>query len=136
MEDLIARVASAIGIDEALAGKAVGIVFNLIKSAGADSDVGKLFDAIPGAAEAAEAGGESGGGGLMGAVGGLMGSMGGSLGGAAGAMAAMSKLGDAGLDTDQIQGLGKEVLSFAREKAGDELVGSIVSSIPGLDQFV
>jgi len=135
MEELIARVAAAIGIDEALAGKAVGIVLNLIKSAGSDSDIGKLFSAIPGAEEAAAAGDESGGG-LMGMVGGLMGSMGGSLGGAAGAMAAMGKLGDAGLDTDQIQGLGKEVFAFAKEKAGDEVVGSIVSSIPGLDQFV
>ncbi|PLX40630.1 MAG: hypothetical protein C0605_06205 [Hyphomicrobiales bacterium] len=136
MEELIGRISAALGIDEALASKAVGIVLNLLKSAGPEDKVSQLLAAIPGASEMLDKAGESGGGGLGGLMGSLGGMMGGSMGGAMGAMSAFTELKDAGLDTDQVQGLGKEVLSFAKEKAGEDVVGEVVSSIPGLDQFI
>jgi hypothetical protein len=37
---------------------------------------------------------------------------------------------------EQIQTLGKEVFAYAREKAGDQVVGEISASIPGLSQFI
>ncbi len=138
MEELISRLTSMLGIDESLANKAVGIILNLLKSAGPEDKVSQLLEAIPGASELLEqAGSESGGGGGLGAMmGSLGGMMGGSMGGAMGAMSALSELKEAGLSTDQVQGLGKEVLGFAREKVGEDVVGDIVSSIPGLDQFI
>ncbi len=136
MEELISRLTSMLGIDESLANKAVGIILNLLKSAGPEDKVSQLLEAIPGASELLEQAGSGGGGGLGGMMGSLGGMMGGSMGGAMGAMSALSELKEAGLSTDQVQGLGKEVLGFAREKVGEDVVGDIVSSIPGLDQFI
>ncbi len=125
-----------LGIDESLANKAVGIILNLLKSAGPEDKVSQLLEAIPGASALLEQAGSGGGGGLGGMMGSLGGMMGGSMGGAMGAMSALSELKEAGLSTDQVQGLGKEVLGFAKEKVGEDVVGDIVSSIPGLDQFI
>jgi hypothetical protein len=36
----------------------------------------------------------------------------------------------------QVQGVTKEVIGYAREKAGEETLGEIVGAIPGLSQFV
>jgi hypothetical protein len=41
-----------------------------------------------------------------------------------------------GLGMEQIQAIGKEVFAFAREVAGDQTVGEIAASIPGLSQFI
>ena len=71
------------------------------------------------------------GGGLKG----LMGVAGGAMGGG-GLMALGSELLSLGLGMEQIQTLGKEVFAYAREKAGDQVVGEISASIPGLSQFI
>jgi hypothetical protein len=41
-----------------------------------------------------------------------------------------------GLGMDQMQGVTREVIAYAREKLGEDSVGEIVGSIPGLGQFV
>ena len=63
-----------------------------------------------------------------------LGGLGGLMGG--GAMAVLGKLQSVGLGMGQIQGVTKETVTFAREKAGDDIVNDIVGSIPGLSQFV
>ncbi|MEM1287579.1 MAG: DUF2267 domain-containing protein [Pseudomonadota bacterium] len=143
MEELISRIVSSVGIDEALAQKAVGIILSFLNKEGPDDAVSQLMSALPGAEtllSAASDGGSDGGGGLMGALGGLAGGGGlaGALGGLAGGegiMGAASELMGAGLDMDQIQGVTQQVVGFAKEKAGDEVVGQIVAQIPGMDQF-
>jgi hypothetical protein len=35
-----------------------------------------------------------------------------------------------------VQGVARETLSYAREKAGDDAIGEIVGAIPGLSQFI
>jgi hypothetical protein len=35
-----------------------------------------------------------------------------------------------------VQGVTKEIIAYAREKAGEDAVGEIVGAIPGLSQFV
>lgn len=122
MEEIIARVAKAAGIDEALAQKAVKIVFDLVQEHGPKDAVADLMANIPGG-DSVEAPADSGG--LMGALGGL-----------GGAMGAMQKMTSAGLSMDQVQTVSKEVLSYAREHAGEERVGKVVGAIPGLSQFV
>ena len=80
------------------------------------------------------AGGASG---LAGGLGGLGSLVSGALGGGGGAaMETLSALSSAGLSTDQSKSVGLEVLNFAKEKAGDGLVGEITSSIPGLDMLL
>ena len=121
MQDLIARVGSASGIDDDTARKAIAIVLDLIKSEAPDEKVSELFAKMPGAEELA---GEAGG------SGGLFGALGGST------MAAFSKLTKAGLSTGQMQSAGKALFSYAEEHAGEDLVNEVAKSIPGLAKFV
>ena len=53
-----------------------------------------------------------------------------------GAMQVLGKLQGIGLGMGQIQAVTKETVTFAREKAGDDIVNDIIGSIPGLSQFV
>ncbi|MFK7792882.1 MAG: DUF2267 domain-containing protein [Devosiaceae bacterium] len=153
MEELIGRITDAVGIDEQTAQTAIGVILGFLNKEGPDDAVGQLLGAIPGAEDmlanlggGAEAASDAGGG-IAGALGGLMGGSGGGLGGLAGAvgglvggqsgglMSAASELMGAGLDMGQIQGVTQEVVGFAREKAGDDVVSQIVAQIPGMDQF-
>jgi len=123
MEELVGRIVAATGIEEDLAQKAIGIILQLVKSEGPADKVAELFAALPGAAEIADQYSDSGGGGLMGAFGG-------------GAMAALGKLQSAGMGMGQIQSAGKEVIGYAKENAGEELVSDVIGSISGLGGFV
>jgi len=131
MKEIISRVAKAAGIDEELAEKAVQIIFELVQEHAPKEAAAELFAKLPGAPDMSGGGGGDEGGGLMGALGGL-----GGLGGAMGAMGALNKMTSAGLTTDQVQTVSKETLAFAREHAGEEVVGKVVGAIPGLSQFV
>jgi hypothetical protein len=149
MEELIGRITDAVGIDEETAQTAIGVILGFLNKEGPSDAVGQLLESLPGAQEMlaglSDSGAEAGG--LSGALGGLMGGSGGGLGGIAGAlgglmggqtgglMAAASELMSAGLDMGQIQGVTQEVVGFAREKAGDDVVSQIVAQIPGMDQF-
>ncbi len=120
MEELIGRLVANIGIDKATAEKAVGIMLDFLKKEGPPDTVEKLLATLPGAdALIAAHGGEGGG---MFSMGGIMG--------------VGTKLMGIGLSMGQVQGVAKEVISFAREKAGEDTIGEIVGAIPGLGQFV
>ena len=126
MEDLITRI-TATGVEPGIAQKAVGMILAFLRQEGPQSDVDALFAAVPGAAEAANAAsGESGGG----AIHGLTGAMGGGLMGLAGRLTGL------GLGIGEMQTIGRQVLAYVREKAGDELVGQVAVAIPGLAQFL
>jgi len=122
MDELLARVTQATGLDAATATKAIGIILNFLKKEGPPAEVSQLLAAMPGA-EAAMAQSEGGGGGMMG----MMGS---------GVMALGGQLMAAGVSMGQMQPLGRELFAFGREKAGEDVMGPIVGSIPGLTQFV
>ena len=127
MEELIARVTQKTGLEQATARKAIGIILAYLQKEGPQAEVNQLIAALPGAQEAIEeskAGGN--GGGLMG----MMGSMGG------GVMALGGQLMGVGVSMGQMQPLGKELFAYGREKAGEDVMGPIVGSIPGLNQFV
>ena len=127
MEELIARVTQATGLDQATAKKAIGLILGFLKKEGPPNEVNQLIAALPGADDAMlQAGEGGGGGGLMG----MMGSMGG------GVMALGGQLMAAGVSMGQMQPLGKELFSYGREKAGEDVMGPIVGSIPGLTQFL
>jgi hypothetical protein len=128
MQELIERIVANLGIDQALAEKAVGIILGFLQKEGPAAEVGQMFDAMPGAAElvAQHAGGAGGG-----VLGGLMGMMGGG-----GVMGLGQQLMGAGLSMGQMGDLGKELFAYGREKAGEDAMGAIVGAIPGLGQFV
>jgi len=132
MDELIAKLTQAAGIDAATAQKAVGIILSFLQKEAPAEHVEQAIAAIPGAQQAAEqqAGEAAGGGGLMAGLGGLMG------GGAGGLMALAGQLTGAGLSMGQMQTVGKELFAHVREKAGEDVVGGIVAAVPGLSQFV
>ena len=135
MENLVARVSTAADISPEIARKAVALIGDFIQREAPEEAVKDLFEkasAFPSIiASSTQTGGEGMGGGLKGLMGVAAGAMGGG-----GLMALGSELLSLGLDMEQIQTLGKEVLAYAREVAGDQVVGEISASIPGLSQFI
>ena len=139
IEELVKRVVTSVGIPESMAQTAVGLILGVFQKHGPADKVGSLLEAIPGAAdlikttESETEGSESGGSSL----GGLMGMAAGMLGGdAGGIMETVGKLASAGVSLDQAKSVGQEVVSFAKEKAGDDVVNDILSNIPGIDKIM
>jgi hypothetical protein len=120
MEELIGRLVANVGVDKTAAEKSVGIILDFLRKEGPSDKVQALIDKLPGA-EALIAQQADAGGGMF-SMGGIMG--------------AGTKMMAAGLSMGQVQGVTKEVIAYAREKAGEDTVGEIVGSIPGLSQFV
>ncbi len=132
MDELIQRITAATGLDEATARQAVGMILGFLKAHAPEGPVGDLIRSIPGAdAAVAEHGEEPAGGG-----GGLMGALGGMMGGTGGLMGLASKLSGAGLDMGQMQSTGKEIFQYAKDKVGEERLGQIASSVPGLSAMI
>jgi hypothetical protein len=126
MEELLARITAKTGLDQATARKAIAIILGYLKKEGPPNEVNRLLAAMPGAEEVIADAGQSGGGGLSG----MISSMGG------GVMALGGQLMAAGVSMGQMQPLGQELFAYGREKAGEDTMGAIVGSIPGLSQFV
>jgi hypothetical protein len=130
MDELLARITQATGLDQATATKAIGIILSFLQKEGPQAEVSQLLAAIPGSEAAVAQSGEGGGGG------GLMGMMAGMMGGGGGVMALGQQLMGAGIGMGQMQPLGRELFAYGREKAGEDVMGPIVGAIPGLSQFV
>ena len=128
MDELIARVSSAIGVDAGVARTAVGEVLAFLHKEIPDGPVAEFLDKVAGSRELTEqtaaAGGAGGGASLLG---GLLGS---------GLMGLATKLNGLGLDMGQIQKLGHEIFGYAEEIVGREKVQQIAAAIPGLSQFL
>jgi len=123
MDELIARLVANVGVDREAAEKAVGIILDFLVKEAPPEKVQPLIDKLPGAQALLDAqkGLDASGGGMF-AMGGLMG--------------AGTKMMAAGLSMGQVQGVTKEVIAFARQKAGEDAIGEVVGAIPGLSQFV
>ncbi|ACA18558.1 conserved hypothetical protein [Methylobacterium sp. 4-46] len=131
MEELVARVTQATGLDATTAQTAIGLILTFLQKEGPTDEVNQLIAAIPGAdgavAQAGDGGPGQGGGGLMGMLGGMMGG---------GVMALGQKLMAEGVSMGQMQPLGRELFAYGREKAGEDVIGPIVGAVPGLSQFI
>ncbi len=121
MDELVARLVANVGVDQSAAEKAVGIILDFLQKEGPPDKVQALIDKLPGAEALLAAQSEADAGGGFG-MGGLMG--------------AGTKMMAAGLSMGQVQGVTKETIAYAREKAGEDTIGEIVGSIPGLGQFI
>jgi len=120
MEELIDRLAAKVGVERGVAEKALGIILDFLHKEGPADKVQALLDKLPGS-EALLAQQSEAGAGIF-SMGGIMG--------------AGTKMMAAGLSMGQVQGVTRETIAYAREKIGDDAVGEIVGSIPGLSQFV
>ena len=131
MDEIIARIMSAVGIGEDQAKQGVGILLNFLMKDGDAGVVGQMIEKIPGAAELlAEHSADEGGGG--GGLGGMMGAMGGG----GGLMALAGQLQGIGLDMGEIQGMAKQFAEGAKEIAGEDTVNAVAATVPGLEQFM
>ena len=127
MDELVGRVSAAANIEPEAARKAVGLILHFLLQEGPEAEVNAVIDKIPGAraalsGAATEEDGASVLSGLTGGGGGLMGLAG--------------QLSGLGLDMGEMQTIGREVLAYAREKAGEDAVGEIAGAIPGLYQLM
>lgn len=128
MNELVERVSTTAGIEPESAQKAVGLILNFLLKEGPEAEVNTVIDKIPGAREAASGAAveEDGGSILSGLTGGK----------GAGLMGLASQLTGLGLSMGEMQTVGREVLAYAREKAGEDVVGEIAGAIPGLHQLM
>lgn len=130
MNPIVNTIAEKIGIEPALAEKALGMMLGFLQREAQDGPVARMIESIPGAAElVAKFNGEGAGGG------GLLGSLMGALGGG-GIMGLGQQLMSEGLGMGEISGLARETIAVARQHAGDEVVDQVVASVPGLRQFI
>lgn len=122
MEEFVSRIATNVGVDPALADKAVGMMLGFLQREAADGPAARMIEAIPGASElVAKHDGEAAEGGSVLAGGGVVGFG--------------QQLMNEGLSLGNIAGLANETIAFAKEHAGDELVDEVLNSVPGLPQF-
>ena len=121
MDELIGRLVANVGIDQATAQKAVGIILQFLLKEGPAEKVQGLLANLPGADNLIQsAPPNEGGGGMFGG----------------GVLAAGTRMMATGLSMGQVQAVTRETIAYAREKAGEDAVGEIVGAIPGLGQFV
>ena len=135
MDNLIARVAKSANLSPEVARKAVALIADFIKREASEDAVDNLFKKAPELHAIVASGALTGGEGMGYGLKGLMGIAAGAMGGG-GLMALGGELMGLGLTMDQIHTTGKEVFLYAREVAGDQTVGEIAASFPGLSQFI
>jgi hypothetical protein len=135
MDNLIARVATAADITPDIARQATGLVADFIQREAPQDAVEKLMEKAPELSSIIASLPGAGGQGMSSGVKGLMGIAAGAMGGG-GLMALGGQLMGLGLDMGQIQTIGREIFAYAREVAGDDVVGEIAGAIPGLSQFI
>jgi hypothetical protein len=135
MDNIIARVAKTANLSPEVARKTVALIADFIQREASEDGVKDLFDKAPELHAIIASGPATGGQGMGLGLKGLMGIATGAMGGG-GLMSLGGELMSLGLSMEQIQISGKEVFAYAREVAGDQTVGEIAASIPGLSQFV
>ena len=135
MDNLIARVATAANFSPDIARKTVALIVDFIQREASEDAVRDLFSSAPELQAIVASGASTGGEGMGFGLKGLMGIAAGAMGGG-GLMALGGELMGLGLGMDQIQTAGREVFAYAREVAGDQTIGEITASIPGLAQFI
>ncbi len=114
MDELVAKVASATGLDPATAREAVTIIIQFLANAAPKDKVDQLAAAIPGTAPIIASAAD----------------------GPSDVMEAFGALTAAGLDMGEVQSAATAFGEAARAEVGPETFDAIVASIPGLSQFV
>ncbi|MGU3493126.1 hypothetical protein ACLBXM_03700 [Xanthobacteraceae bacterium A53D] len=123
MDELIARLRTSVGLSEPQARAAVAVLLGFLDREAPPEALGQLFAAMPDAralldgtahAQTVDAEGTQ------------------HFGGMARLMRVADEMMASGLDMLQVQATVREVVDFARERAGEETVNVIVTGIPGL----
>lgn len=118
MQELVNRVSAATGLEPETAHKAVGIVLGFLQRQVPPEQASAVLDKVPGARQAAAVAASE------------------DDGSTPGLMGLAQQLTTAGVGMDDLQPLGHEMFAYLREVAGEDAVGEIVTSVPGLSQYV
>ena len=118
-----------------MARKATALIVDFIQREASEDGVKDLFGKVPELQAIVASGASTGGEGMGYGLKGLMGIAAGAMGGG-GLMSLGGELMSLGLSMEQIQSAGRAVLGYCREVAGDQTLGEITASIPGLSQFI
>lgn len=137
MDEFISMVTGKLGIGETESRSATGGILKMLKDQLDDSTFGSLLEKIPGAdtlvsesEAAADEPQSGGGGGLMGSLTSMAGSL---LGGGDSGMAGVAKIvGDSGIGLDKAGGFLAALISFLKEKLGDDMFATLASKLPDL----
>jgi hypothetical protein len=133
MQDFIKMVVDNLGTDEKTARSATGGILGLIQQHADKGDTDELIGKLPGAADLLKES-AGGGGGLLGGIASQLGS---AIGGGAGtALNVAGVLKGSGLDSGMIGQFVSLFFNFAKQKAGQELVGRLLTKIPDLAKMV
>ena len=124
MQDLIARLQQKVGLSEEAARQAVMVVVEFIANEAPDEDMDALEAAIPGVKALAAT--------LPQDVTVPAGTR--HFGGMARLMMVADRMMAAGMTMPQVLDATREIVAYARERAGAELVERIVVAVPGLRQ--
>lgn len=128
MDELVERVSTAAGIEPESARKAIGLILNFLLTEGPEPQVNRIIDTIPGAREAVSGAAlEEDGGSVLSGTTGAKG---------AGLMGLASQLTGLGLSMGEMQTIGGEVLGYARETVGEDVVGEVAGAVPGMHQLM
>ena len=128
MNELVERVSTSAGVEPESAQKAIGLILNFLLKEGPASEVNAIIDKIPGARAAVSGAAlEEDGGTILNGTTAAKGM---------GLMGLASELSGLGLSMGEMQTIGREVLQYAREKAGEDAVSELAGSIPGLHQLL
>ncbi|HSR76591.1 MAG TPA: DUF2267 domain-containing protein [Xanthobacteraceae bacterium] len=122
MSELVDRIAANVGLDRAVAEKAIGIILDFLSKEGPADKVSALIARLPGSEALLQAARDEDNGGLFGGMGGIMG--------------VGARLMGAGLDMGQIQAVTGELMAYSRERGVGDTLGEIAGAIPGLGQFI
>ena len=133
IEDFIQNAASQLGAEEGSVRSATGGFAKLLRDQVGEADFSQLaskvpgLDAVIGSAPAADPAPEDD---LVGGLAGAASALGGGGGGGFDLGAALSLLGKSGLDGGKVGSLGKMLLGFLQQNAGQDLVAGILSKVP------
>ena len=135
MDELISQLTSKLGIDASVAQTATNKAMSMVKEHAGEDLFNQIADAVPGASEAAAEQPEpTAGGGMLGKLAGMAS---GALGGSAGSGLELgAALTSTGLKTDQVGGFMQTLVSFLKDKVGDEVMDQVLGKFPMLKQLI
>jgi Protein of unknown function VcgC/VcgE (DUF2780) len=138
MQEFITLAMSQLGTSEAATKAATGGVLGFLSQNAPAGDVSELMAKLPGAEQLMKAAPETAA--AAGAGGGMLGSLiskaSSALGGGGAAAGLLGTLQSAGLDAGKAGTFVSMFVSFAREKAGADLVNRITSNVPALAAMI
>jgi hypothetical protein len=122
MDELIDRIVTNVGVDRPVAEQSVGIILDYLIKEGPSDKVQTLLGGLNNADVALQAARSAP-------------DLGGMFNGLGGIMGVGTRLMALNLGMNQIRSITQELMTYSREKAGEEAVNEIVASIPALRQF-